>query len=272
MRQLTGYSRSGVAAGLASKRHNDDASGMIRSGTLPNILTALLLAVPGTAMPAASGRSYVVTDFDRVRVDGPLDVRLTTRGAPAARAEGEIRATDALAIRVEGTTLIVSAGPKGFGEVPQIGTPQAPVIRLATQTLRGATVIGGGKLDIAGPLRAQRVDLQVTGSGSLAAAGIDADQLTATLLGAGAMVLGGRGGRVRLLTSGAGTLDAAALRGDDVTVRLDGAGAIRATARYTADATSTGVGAVTIYGKPACRVKAVAGGPMRCGLDPVPVP
>lgn len=232
------------------------------------LVLCLLFAVPSAGSAAA--RSYVVTDFDRVRIEGPFEVVVTTRAAPSARAEGPPQATDTLDIRVEGTTLIVRANGGGWGEVPTRAATKAPVIRLGTPMLRGATVIGGGRLTIGGPIRAQRVDLQVTGAGSLTAAALDADQINATLLGTGTMTLGGRGGRVRLLTSGSGAIEAATLRGDALTVRLDGAGSIKATARYTADATSTGLGAVTIYGKPACHVTAVAGGPMRCGLDAVP--
>ena len=230
------------------------------------LLLALLIAAPAQA----ADRSFVVTSFDRVRIDGPFDVRLTTRSAPSARIDGTIRASDGIAIRVEGTTLIVSTGPKGWDEVPAIGKPSAPVVRLGTLTLRGATVIGGGRLHIDGALRGQRIDLQVTGSGAMEITALDADQLNATLLGSGTMTLGGRGGRVRLIGSGSGMLDAAALRGDDVTVRLEGSGAIQAGARYTADAVSTGVGAVTIYGKPACKVKAVVGGPISCGERAAP--
>lgn len=222
---------------------------------------ALIFATPATA----AERTLVVTSFDRLRVEGPFDVRVTTRHAPSARIEGSVRATDGVAVRVEGTTLIVTAGPKGWAEVPVVGKPGTPIVYLGTLSLRSAAVIGGGQVRVDGALRGQRIDLQVTGSGALVIGALDADQLNATVLGSGVMTLGGRGARVRLIASGAGTVDAGALRGDDVTVRLDGAGAIQASARYTADAISTGIGAVTIYGKPACRVKAVVGGPISCG-------
>lgn len=233
------------------------------------LLALLLLAAPATAL-AATGRSYVVTDYDRIRIDGPFDVALTTRTASSARAEGPADASDGLDIRVEGRTLVVRAGNRGWGEVPRRGGAQPLVIRLGVPMLRSATVVGGGRLAMAGPFRAQRIDLQVTGSGSIVAPALDADEVTATLLGAGTMTLGGRGGRVRLLTSGAGGIDAASLRSDALTVRLDGSGTITATARYTADATSTGLGAVTIYGKPTCRVSRTASGPIRCGVEATP--
>ncbi|WP_010161419.1 head GIN domain-containing protein [Sphingomonas sp. PAMC 26617] len=233
------------------------------------LFALLLLVAPGVAS-AATGRSYVVTDYDRIRIDGPFDVALTTRTAPSARADGPAEASDTIDIRVEGRTLVVRAGSRGWAEVPRRGTAKSLVIRLGVPMLRGATVVGGGRLAVTGPFRAQRIDLQVTGSGSIEAPGLDGDELNATMLGSGAMTLGGRGGRVRLLTSGTGGIDATALRSDALTVRLDGSGTVTATARYTADATSTGLGAVTIYGKPTCRVSSAATGPIRCGAGPAP--
>ena len=228
----------------------------------------LLLAVPAVptlAEAAPTGHRVVVTSFDRVRVDGPFAVELTTRSSPSAGIEASAEVADMISVRVEGTTLIVAAGPRGAGAIPRSAADPAPIIHLATQTLRSATVIGGGKLTVIGTLSAPRIDLQVTGSGAMSVPGLDTDQLNATLLGSGAMTLGGRSGKVRLLGSGSGVLDASALRGDDVTVRLDGSGSISGTARYTADATSTGVGTIAISGKPACRIKALAGGPIACG-------
>lgn len=238
--------------------------------THARLFAMLLLVAPGGVAAAATGRSYVVTDYDRIRIDGPFDVALTTRTSPSARAEGPAEASDTIDIRVEGRTLVVRAGSRGWGEVPRRGTAEPLVVRLGVPMLRGATVVGGGRLTVAGPLRAQRIDLQVTGSGSIAAPALDGDELNATMLGSGAMTLAGRGGRVRLLTSGTGGIDATALRSDALTVRLDGSGTVTATARYTADATSTGLGAVTIYGKPTCRVSAAATGPVRCGVGAVP--
>lgn len=107
-------------------------------------------------------------------------------------------------------------------------------------------------------------------SGAIDAAALDADQLNATLVGSGGIKLGGRAAKVRLMTNGTGGIDAVPLKADDLILLLDGPGEIRATARFTANVTSTGLGSVTVYGKPACTVKAVAGGPVSCGKLPTP--
>lgn len=233
------------------------------------LLPALALLLVSSPASAAE-RTYAIGSFDRIRVQGPFEVRLATGKSPGARAEGVSRATEGLDIRVEGTTLIIRAGMNGWGEQAVAGAQGAPVIRVSTPSIRGATVIGGGRLAIEGAVKGQRIDLSLTGSGSLNVGELNADQLNATLLGSGGMTLGGHAARARLLSSGSGGIDAAPLSADDLTIRLDGTGEMRATARFTANVTTTGIGAVTVYGDPACTVKAMAGGPVSCGKLPRP--
>lgn len=225
-----------------------------------------LLLLPVSA--GAAERTYSIGSFERVRVEGPFEVRLTTGQSPRARAEGPTRSIEGLDIRVEGTTLIVRAGINGWGEQPVAGNQGAPVISVSTGAIRDAIVLGGGRLSIAGPLKGQRIELSVTGSGAIDAGAIQADLFNAAVYGSGTMKLGGRGAKVRLVANGTGGIDATALSAGDLTLSLDGPGQMQATARSTANVTSTGIGTVTVYGKPACTVKAV--GPVSCGKLPTP--
>lgn len=229
-------------------------------------LPLICLATPA----AAEQRSFAIGSFDRVRIDGPFRVIVTLGGSPGGSAEGDVRAIGDLDLRVEGTTLIVRAGLGGWGEQGS-GRQAAPVVRVSTQAIRSIVTVGAAQVSVGGPFRGQRLDLSLTGSGTLAAPTIDADQLFATVLGSGTMTLGGRAAKVRLTTSGSAAIVAATLVAGDLTVRLDGNGAIDAQARYTAAVTTSGLGAVTVYGKPACTVNAVAGGPVSCGkIERVP--
>lgn len=228
------------------------------------LLLAALLAALAPAPAISAARNYSVASFERIRVDGPFRVVLTTGQPPSATAEGDPQVTDTLDIRVEGSTLIVRAGTGGWGEQPARGRGSL-VIRVSTGMIRGATLIGGGDLSIVGRLSGQRIDLALTGSGSLRADGLDADQLFASAIGAGRMTLGGRAAKARLATSGPVQLNAGGLVANDLTVRADGDGDLVAQARYTAAVSSAGVGSVTVYGKPACTVQGVPNGPVSCG-------
>lgn len=227
-------------------------------------LSALALSFVTVAFPAAAAeRNYSVSSFDRIRVEGPFEVALTTGKPPGARATADARTLDLLTLRVEGGTLIVRMGGKGWGETPKSATT-APVIALSTPGLRVAIVNAGAKLTV-GRMVGQRIDVSVNGSGTLVVAAAQADQLNATLIGSGTMTIGGRAMRARLQSSGAGMIDAGQLTVNDLAVLLDGAGEIRAVARYTAQVTTTGLGRVTVAGNPACTVRAAAGGPVVCG-------
>ncbi|OYY79536.1 MAG: hypothetical protein B7Y43_00130 [Sphingomonas sp. 28-62-20] len=226
-------------------------------------LGVVLLALTPPAAANAAERNYSVSSFDRIRVEGPFDVRLGTNQPPGGHAEADARTLDLLTLQVEGTTLIVRLSSNGWGESPQAART-APVITLRTPSLRSALVNAGGKLAIT-PMKGQRLDLAVNGSGAISAAGIDADELYATVIGTGTIKLAGRTARAQLLSNGSGAIAAEALTVNDLIVRLDGTGETHAAARFTAKITTNGLGKVTVDGNPACTVTALAGGPIICG-------
>ncbi|GHH19204.1 DUF2807 domain-containing protein [Sphingomonas sp. AAP5] len=239
----------------------------MRGAALARMVAAMLrfltLAMLVAVAPArAAERSYFIGDFDRIRVEGPFDVRLATRGTPAARVTG---ATDGLDVHVDARVLTIRGTARDSDGSSRAGAADPPTIYVRTTDLHAAAVIGGGKLVIAGPLRGARVDLQISGSGSITAPELAADQVSVTLVGAGAMTLGGRTARLRVLSTGAGSIDASALLANEALLRLDGSGATQANARYVADVVTTGLGAVTVSGSPKCKVKAPAGAPVTCG-------
>lgn len=218
-----------------------------------------LLALPAAA-PAAD-RTIGVGSFDRVRIDGPFDVRLKS-GSPALALSGDRRTIDRVDAHVEGATLVIRMGQGGWGEQPRGGG--AVVVTAASPSLSSVNLAGSGRVAI-DRMRGDRVALILSGGGALSVARVDATQVDATLVGAGTLSIAGRADRARLTTRGAGTIDAAALASGDVTVQLDGLGETRATARYTAKVFNGGLGRVTIGGGGACTVTGAGGGPVLCG-------
>lgn len=223
-----------------------------------SIAALLLGAVPASA----ADRSVAVTNFDRVRIDGPFAVTLTTRSSPNATVSGDPRVLDTVSVTFDGGTLVIRRDAAAATRAPK--NVAAPKIALSTRDLRTAAIIGAGQLSVEGPVAGPRVDLTVTGAGSITASGIAADQLVATLIGTGQLTLGGTARSARLLANGAGAISADGLTANEAVVRTDGSTAVTVTARYTATATSTGLGPITILGKPDCKVRAAAGGPITC--------
>jgi hypothetical protein len=225
------------------------------------VLPLLLLAFAGPAQ--AETRREMITSFDRVRVEGPYEVRLVTGAGASAVVEADRRMLEQISVEVQGTTLTIAT--RGYDSHRASAADGIPVVvTLTTPALRGATVNAGGQLHVTG-MKAQRIDLYVGGTGSLSVAGVETDALNATVMGSGSMTLAGRALRARLMASGPGMIDAAALATDDLNVRLDGAGEIRAAARATAVVANLGTGAVSVSGTPSCTISRAAGGPVTCG-------
>lgn len=219
----------------------------------------ILLALVAAAPAAAADRVVQVASFARVRIEAPVSVTIT-RGSPRATVSGDPRALEGLDIRADTGTLTV----RRRAGAPAAAAPLAVV--LSTPNLAAIAVGGGARVDATG-LKAPRVDLALTGSGSLAVRGIDADRVSLVVAGNGRATLAGRAGSAALVVSGAGTVDAGALLAGDLTVGSDGAGETIAAARYTASVANSGVGQVTVLGTPKCTIRKSAAGPVVCGSD-----
>jgi hypothetical protein len=230
---------------------------MIR--TLPLALLALAAAAPAWA----AERTYSVTDFDKVQVDGPYRVTLATGRSSAARAEGSAEALDHLSVDVQGGTLRVRRNRSAWGGYPGEGAG-AVAIALTTRDLRNAAVVGSGSLEI-DRARGLRVDLSVSGSGRLSVGAIDADSLIVGLLGGGRIIVAGRAKQLKATIQGSGDLAASGLSADDAQIASDTAGTVAVAVTRTARITATGPGDVEIIGSPSCTVEAKGSGQVRCG-------
>lgn len=219
---------------------------------------AALLAAPA----AAAERTYSITDFDRIVVEGPFVVRLATGRPTSVRATGPQDAIERLTVDAQGQTLRIRPNRQAWGgDGRQQGVLE---ITLTTRTLRSARVIGPGRLEIAG-LQGLRAELALDGSGRLDATGIAADNLAIALRGSGAMNLSGRAEAVRADVQGSGDLAAGALVARNLTLTSATTGAVALTASDTASITALGVGEIEIAGGAACTVTGLAASRVRCG-------
>jgi hypothetical protein len=225
------------------------------------MIACLMLAAAAPA--AAAERTYMVVDFDKIRVEGPYQVTLSTGVPTRAVATGPQGALERVSIEVQGTTLYVRANRSAWGGYPGEGGGVAK-ISISTRALRSATVIGAGTLAID---RAQglRVDLLVSGSGRIGIAAVDADLLVASLNGSGKIALGGKAKQLRANISGSGDLDAASFRADNADIATDTSGSVALTAVRTAKVRANGTGEVAISGSAACTVTGPGTGGVSCG-------
>ena len=229
-----------------------------------NRIIAAALPLAFAAAPAAAAeRSYSVTDFDRVQVDGPYQVSLTTGLSSSARATGSVGALDRVSVEVQGRTLRIRVNRSGWGGYP--GDRAGPVvIQVTTRNVVAAGVTGSGGLAI-DKTSGIRLDLSVSGSGRLGVASLNADSLGVSLLGSGRIAVGGQAKQMRATIQGSGDLDARSLTAQDATIFADTAGTITLGAARTAKVTATGPGDVEILGDPSCTLLGVAAESVKCG-------
>lgn len=228
------------------------------------IILAFFLAA-AVAFPAtAADRNYSVTSFDRIRVEGPYAVSMTTNVAPFARASGSQRALDAVSLRVEGRTLYVRADRSAWGG--SADRPAGPVtISVGTHDLAHASVNGAGSLAI-DRVRGLEFVLLVSGSGSGSVAAADIDKLRVSVVGAAQAKVGGKAQSFTGNIRGAGVLDASALATNDATLSALGPVTIRATVTNSAKITAAGTATVTLEGGASCELT-VTGSAVVTGCD-----
>ena len=214
---------------------------------------AALAAFAATATAAAATRSYTITSFDRIRVEGPYAVSVAVGGSSFASATGTQRAIDAVSLRVEGRTLYVRADRSAWGGNPDV--PAGPVtIRVGTHDLEQASLSGAGSIAI-DKLRGLEFVLLASGSGTVSIAHADLDRLRVSVLGAATAKVAGRAKQFAGLIRGAGSLDAGGLAANDATLSANGAATIRALATNTARINASGTASVAIEGGAACTLK-----------------
>lgn len=229
------------------------------------ILLAILLAFVSAAPASAAERTYSVTDFDRIIIEGPYVVRLVIGRSTSARASGSREALERLAIDVTGQTLRVRRNRTGerSGNSVQAG----PVtIELTARTLRSARLIGPGTLDVE---RAEglRVELAVQGSGRLRATSIAADALSLGLLGSGRIEVAGTAETLRATVDGTGDLDGSALRAKTANIVTNTLGTVAMGVSREATVSAMGLGNVNISGRPTCNVSGPGAGQVSCGSN-----
>ena len=208
---------------------------------------AIAIAAPG----AAETRNFGVNGFDRIRLDGPYKVTLTTGTAPYARATGKLRALDLVSVRVEGRTLIIRTDrSNSWGGNP--GDANGPVeIKVGTHDLSAAWLNGAGQLSI-DQVKGLKFQVSAQGAGSIAIGAVDVDVLDVAIAGSAGATLSGSADKATVVVRGSANVDGSALQVKDAVINAEGPSTITLAARNTAKVAARGVAAVTLSGSPAC--------------------
>jgi hypothetical protein len=215
------------------------------------LFAAMLCAMAAPA--AAATRNFGITSFEKVRIDGPFKVRLTTGVAPFATATGSPAALDRVAIEVRGNTLVVHNNLDSWGGYP--GQDVGPVeISLGTHDLSAAWLNGSGALSI-DKVKGLSFDLSVQGSASGEIGQASIDQLNVSVVGTASAKLAGQAAKMTAVIRGISSLDAGGLSIKDATLGADGAATIAADISNSVTVDATGPATVRLSGSPSCTLR-----------------
>jgi len=210
--------------------------------------------LPVLAAPAgAATRNFGITGFEKVRIEGPFKVKLTTGVPPFASASGSPSAIERVAIEVRGNTLVVHSNLSSWGGYP--GQQAGPVeVSLGTHDLSSAWISGSGVLSI-DKVKGLLFDLSTQGSGSATIGRVDVDQLNVSVVGTASATLAGRAGKLTTVVRGISSLDAADLSAKDATIGAEGAATVKANVSNSVTVDGTGPATIQLSGTPACTLR-----------------
>ena len=213
------------------------------------LITALAPAPPSRA----ADRNLSVTTFEKIRLEGPFQVSVTTGVAPFARISGSQAGLETVQVAVQGQTLVIRSNRSTWGGYP--GKNSGPVtIAVGTHELASAALAGSGALTI-DRVKGLNFGASVGGAGSLTIGKAEADRLALTMSGSGTARIGGKAEALTATLVGASMLDGSGLEAESVKLVAEGPAVIRLTATETAQVTAGGTASITIAGNPDCTLK-----------------
>jgi hypothetical protein len=225
----------------------------VEGALMRNFLIAAASAVALASSGHAATRNFGITSFDKIRVEGPFRVTLTTGVAPFAKATGSPAAIDRVAIEVRGNTLVVHNNLDSWGGDPH-KDPGPVEISLGTHDLSVASLNGSGLLAI-DHAKGLMFGLSVQGSGAAAIGKVEVDQLSVSVGGSASARLAGKAGKITLIARGISSVDAANLVAKDATIGAEGAATIDASVSDAATVDVNGPATVRFTGGPSCTLR-----------------
>jgi hypothetical protein len=240
---------------------------------------ALATAALGTIVGIATAAPDVATQarpidarVERVKLDGVVDL-LIRQGSPALLVlSGDPRWIDKTTTQQSGDTLSIategrSVNGRRHGLRAELTLPR---LREVSSESVGSTEVSGfsgddleltlggaGSMKVSGNYKVLTANLDGVGSMNIAA--LSSDGIDLRLRGAGYVTLSGHGKWLKADLGGLGGLDAQQFAVDSVNLDLLGLGNASVTAHQNITLNLSGLGSVTVYGKPLNRKTRVDG-------------
>lgn len=221
----------------------------------------LVLAAFAAASAHAAERRVLLSDFDRVEIDGDYDVVISTGRLVPVRVSGAPQAIERVSVEQRGRTLVIRPAA---GQT--LGMSDAGPVRIqaSTNAVRSLRASGSARVAVSS-LTAPKTDITLGGSVVFETGRVASDELTLSLDGSGQAKLAGRAAKALVILRGSGAIDAKALDIADLNVSAEGSGKVDITASKTARVEGLGTAAITVEGNAKCDVTSGGLGIIACG-------
>jgi len=187
-----------------------------------------------------------VTAFKTIQVDYPAQVFITQGAAESVKVEADDDFLPGLQTRVRNGTLEIFYKVEDGGRI----NPTKPVkITIVVKDLQEVDFESAGELSIDG-LKANELDISVSGAGNLKLNNITVKDLSVDLSGAGSTTASGVADNLTVIISGFGSFNGKDLHGKTAKVTLSGAGSATVWVDDNLNADISGAGSVNYYGSP----------------------
>ena len=237
-------------------------------------------AILGAASVSASGCAQAATDtvtetrpidarVVRVKLDGVVDLRIRQGSSPMLVLSGDPRLLGKTTTQQRGDTLNIDTEVRSstlnFGRSEGLRAELVlPDLQEVSSESVGSTMVSGFagdklaiNLDGAGSMSVssdyRMISASLGGVGSLKVHGVNSEAIELSLQGAGVVTLSGRSKSLRAELGGLGSLDARQCAVETVALELSGLGNATVNAQNSANLMLSGMGSVTVFGKPANR-------------------
>ena len=187
-----------------------------------------------------------VRDFDEVVMQGRGDLILEQGDAESVVIEADAAVMPHVKVAVEGRRLVL--GLEHWWD--HLLLPAALLrFRVSAVMLRRVTISGSGTVR-AEALRADDLSLEISGSGDMAFAQLTAGAVSLGISGGGKMMASGGAESVAVRISGSGNVQTGELATQAAEVRISGSGNVKVNAAQTLDVQISGSGTVKYAGQP----------------------
>lgn len=199
-------------------------------------------------------KQRTVGAFSRLRLEGPIDVRLNQAGADAVKIAADDNIEPLIETRIDGDTLVLRLQP-GAG----FTTRHGPAVTIDSKSLQAVTLAGSGDLSLE-RFKGDSLSLSQSGSGDLRLGLLELRELSMSLSGSGDVQAAGRADVQHWTLNGSGDVDARSLSGRQVNAQLNGSGDLDLGVCESLEAQLRGSGDLRYAGRPQLRQQVTGSG------------